>query len=188
MTIESTTLPGVRVCTPLVHEDVRGFFMESYRQDLLAKEGIEVSFVQDNHARSLVRNTVRGLHFQYAPPIAKLVRVTRGTAFLVAVDIRKGSETLGKWIGIETSEENKKQLFVPAGYAFGYQTLTDDCEVQYKCSALYSPTGEGEIAWNDPEIGIAWPIEDEPVLSARSSKAGSLQDWLASPASATFAV
>ena len=188
MIIEPTTLSGVRICTPTVHEDARGFFMESYRQDLLAEAGINVDFVQDNHARSLVRNTVRGLHFQYQPPIAKLVRVTRGSAFLVAIDIRKNSVTLGQWIGIEASAENKKQLFLAAGFAFGYQTLVEDTEVQYKCSAVYNPSGEGEIVWNDVDIAIDWPIKEPPLLSARSAAAGSLKDWLRNPASETFVV
>ncbi|MCR4311605.1 MAG: dTDP-4-dehydrorhamnose 3,5-epimerase [Candidatus Taylorbacteria bacterium] len=178
MTIEPTKIQGVYVCVPKVHEDERGFFMESYRQDFFSEAGITDVFVQDNHARSMVRNTVRGLHFQWHPPIAKLVRVTRGKAFLVAVDIRKNSPTLAQWVSIEASEENKKQFYVPAGCAFGYQTLTDDCEVQYKCSATYNPEGEGAIVWNDPEIGIDWPIKDPPLLSKHSKEAGSLQDWL----------
>lgn len=186
MTIEPTKIQGVYICTPKAHVDERGFFMETYRQDLLAKAGITDIFVQDNHARSLVRNTVRGLHFQWNPPVAKLVRVTRGSAFLVAIDIRKNSPTLGQWVGIEASAENKKQIRVPIGCAFGYQTLTDECEVQYKCSATYNSSGEGEIAWNDPEIAIDWPIKDPPLLSAHCRGAGSLQDWLKSPAAESF--
>jgi dTDP-4-dehydrorhamnose 3,5-epimerase len=160
--------------------------METYRQDDFSQAGITDIFVQDNHARSLVRNTIRGLHFQWQPPFAKIVRVTRGSAFLVAVDIRKNSSTLGRWTGIEASAENKKQFYIPIGCAFGYQTLTDDCEVQYKCSAIYNPSGEGEIAWNDTDIAIDWPIKESPVLSARSQEAGSLQEWLKNPTSDTF--
>lgn len=186
MTIEPTNIQGVYVCTPKIHEDDRGFFMESYHADVLLEVGITDVFVQDNHARSSARNTVRGLHFQYDPPIAKLVRVTRGTAFLVAVDIRKNSPTLGQWVSVEVSEDNKQQLYVPIGCAFGYQTQTNDCEVQYKCSATYNPEGEGAIVWNDPEIGIDWPIKDAPLLSKHSSEAGSLQDWLKNPASESF--
>lgn len=174
------------MCTPKVHEDERGFFMETYRADLFAQAGITAAFVQDNHAKSSKRNTIRGLHFQYDPPIAKLVRVTQGSAFLVAVDIRRGSPTLGQWVGLEANADNKKQLFLPAGCAFGYQTLTDNCEVQYKCSALYNPAGEGAIAWDDAEIGVDWPIKEAPLLSAHSRAAGSLQDWLTHPGSASF--
>lgn len=181
MTLEPTKIPGVYVCTPKVHEDERGFFMETYRQDILAEAGITTTFVQDNHARSQRRNTVRGFHFQYDPPIAKLVRVTQGSAFLVAVDIRKGSPTVGRSVGIEVSAENKKQLYVPIGCAFGYQTLTENCEVQYKCSALYNPAGEGAIAWNDAQIAVDWPIKEPPLLSAHSKSAGSLKDWLENP-------
>lgn len=185
MIIEPTKIPGTFICTAEPHGDDRGFFMESYRQDIFAAGGIPDVFVQDNHAYSKERNTVRGLHFQWNPPSAKLMRVTRGSAFLVAVDIRKGSPTFGQWVGVECSAENKKQLFAPAGCARGYQTLTDDCEVQYKCTAIYGPGGEGEIAWDDPEIGIAWPITEAPILSSRSREAGSLEDWRNNPASAS---
>ena len=185
MTIEPTALPGVYICTPIVHEDERGFFMESYRQDAFAEAGITDVFVQDNHSRS-VRNTVRGLNFQWDPPMAKLMRVTQGSAFLVAVDIRKNSPTLGRWIGIEASAENKKQLYAPVGFARGFQTLTDNCEVQYKCSALYKKEGEGEIVWNDPDIGIVWPIREAPIVSERSKIAPTLKEWLARPESDSF--
>ncbi len=178
MTIEPTTIAGVFVCTPVVHEDNRGFLMESYRKDAFAAAGIIDDFVQDNHARSLARNTVRGLHFQWEPPAAKLMRATRGAVFLVAVDVRKNSPTFGKWVGIESSAENKKQLYAPAGCARGYQTLTDDCEVQYKVSALYNPDGLGEIAWNDPDIGIDWPIKETPFLSPRTEKGTSFAQWM----------
>ncbi len=186
MNIEPTKLAGVFVCTPKVHEDERGFLMESYRKDVFAAAGIIDDFVQDNHAMSHVRNTVRGLHFQWEEPAAKLMRVTQGVAFLVAVDIRKNSPTLGQWVGIEASVENKKQLYAPAGCARGYQTLTDLCEVQYKISALYNPEGLGEIAWNDPDIVVDWPIKDEPFLSPRSKNTGSFKDWLANPNSGSL--
>lgn len=183
MKIEATKIPGAFVCTPEPHNDERGFFMETYRQDIFAKAGIPDIFVQDNHALSKVRNTVRGLHFQWQPPSAKLMRVTRGKVFLVAVDIRKGSPTFGQWVGIEADAENKKQLYAPAGCARGYQTLTEDCEVQYKQAAFHNPIGEAEIAWNDPEIGIDWPIKEPPLLSERSKNAPSLQDWIKNPLS-----
>ena len=181
MTIEPTSIRDIYIITPDVHEDARGFLMENYRQDLFAKKGITDMFVQDNHAKSFARNTVRGLHFQWSPPSAKLMRVTQGRAFLVAVDIRKGSPTVGQWVGIEADAENKKQLYAPAGCARGYQTLSDACEVQYKCSAFYNKAGQGEIAWNDPDIAIDWPIKEPPLLSERSKNTGSLQDWLKNP-------
>jgi dTDP-4-dehydrorhamnose 3,5-epimerase len=186
MTLEPTELEGVFVCTPTVHEDERGFFMESFRQDAFAAAGIDTVFVQDNHSRSRVKGTVRGLNFQYDPPMAKVMRVTAGEAFLVAVDIRKGSPTLGKWVGINASAENKKQLYAPAGFARGFQTLTDDCEVQYKCSAHFNGESQGEILWNDPVIGITWPGTAEPLLSERNRNAPTLAEWLTRPESDTF--
>ncbi len=186
MKIDHSDIDGVYVITPEVHEDERGFFMESYRQDELAKAGISADFVQDNHSRSRVRNIVRGLHFQWDKPMAKLMCVTRGAAFLVAVDLRKGSPTLGKWVGIEASEDNKKQLYAPASFARGFQTLTDICEIQYKCDAFYNPNAQGEIAWDDPAIGIDWPIKEPPLVSEKNKHSPSLADWLARPESEVF--
>lgn len=188
MDITETRIQGVYVCTPKLHEDERGSFLESYRQDVFFKANITDIFVQDNHARSLSRNTIRGLNFQWHPPIAKLMRVTRGSAFLVAVDIRKNSPTLGRWIGIEADEKNNKQLYAPAGFARGYQTLTDNCDVQYKFSAFYNPAGVGEIRWDDPDINVDWPIKEPPIILERSKNAQSLQEWLETPASATLVV
>lgn len=178
MKIEKTFIDGVYIITPLVHEDERGFFMESYRADALKESGIDEVFVQDNHSRSAVKNTVRGLNFQLNPPMAKLMRVTKGNAFLVAVDLRKDFSTFGKWVGIESSEENKKQLYAPASFARGFQTLTDDVEVQYKCSAFYHKEGEGEIRWDDPDISIDWPLKTLPLLSERSRSAPSFREWV----------
>ncbi len=186
MTIESTHIKDVCIITPLVHEDERGFLMETYRADLFKEAGIFDAFVQDVHIRSLVKNTIRGLNVQWEPPMSKLVRVTRGSAFLVAVDIRKNSPTLGKWVGIEASEENKKELYAPAGFARGFQTLSDMTEVEYKFSALHNKEGEGEIAWNDPDLAIDWPLKGDPILSERSRKAGSFKDWLTRPESIAF--
>jgi dTDP-4-dehydrorhamnose 3,5-epimerase len=186
MTIEPTPLRDVYVITPDVHKDARGFFMESYREDALAEVGITDRFVQDNHSQSTRLNTVRGLHFQWEAPMAKLMRVTRGSAFLVAVDLRKGSPTIGKWFGIEASEDNKKQLYAPASFARGFQTLTEICDVQYKCSALYNPETQGEIAWDDPAIGISWPLAGEPLLSQKNTQSPTLADWLARPESDLF--
>ncbi len=186
MKIETTPIRDVLVITPDVHEDERGFFMETFRQDKLAEAGVNEMFIQDNHSRSTTRNVVRGLHFQWDKPMAKLMRVTRGAAYMVAVDLRKGSPTLGKWFGIELSEENKKQLYAPASFARGFQTLTDICEVQYKCTALYNPDTQGEIAWNDPEIGVEWPIKEKPLVSERNKHSPTLKDWLARPESDIF--
>jgi dTDP-4-dehydrorhamnose 3,5-epimerase len=186
MTIEKTTLPGTFVLIPKVHEDERGFFMETYRADELADVGITDVFVQDNHSLSVARNTVRGLHFQYDAPMAKLMRVTKGSAFLVAVDIRTGSPTLGKWFGIEASAENKKQLYAPAGFARGFQTLVENTEVQYKVDAFFNPDAQGEIAWNDPDIGIEWPITDKPLVSDKNRTSPFFQEWMARPESAIF--
>ena len=118
--------------------------------------------------------------------MAKIMRVTQGKAFLVAVDIRKGSPTLGKWISIEASAENKKQLFAPAGFARGFQTLSDNCEVQYKCTAIHNGEGEGTILWNDSALGITWPLQGTPILSERNKSALTLEEWLKSPESNTF--
>jgi len=186
MKIEKTPIRDVYVITPMAHEDERGFFMESYRQDVFEQAGIKDTFVQDNHSRSTQKNIVRGLHFQWDAPMSKCMRVTKGSAFLVAVDLRKGSPTLGKWFGIEASEDNKKQLYAPASFARGFQTLTDVCEVQYKCSALYNPLTQGEIDWNDPEIGIDWPIKEAPLVSEKNKQAPSIKDWLARPESDIF--
>jgi len=159
-----------------IFEDERGFFGETYRQDQFAALGLPTEFVQDNHSRS-VRGVVRGLHFQHTPPMGKLMRVTRGAAFLVAVDIRKGSPTLGRWVGLEVSAANRKQVWAPAWFARGMCALTDDVEVQYKCTGIYGQSGEVSIRWDDPDIGIRWPIE-RPLVSARDRGALRLAEWL----------
>lgn len=158
--------------------------METFKKSWAHEGGITEQFVQDNHSRS-AKNILRGLHFQWDPPMGKLMRVTRGVGFLVAVDIRKGSPTLGQWFGLEVSEENKKQVFAPAGFARGFCSLTDDCEVQYKCTGEYNQNAEAGILWNDPAIGIKWPI-DTPILSDRDKIAQTLDMWLATPESDNF--
>jgi dTDP-4-dehydrorhamnose 3,5-epimerase len=178
MKIETTPIRDVLVITPEVHEDERGYFMESFRQDKLTEAGLNEVFVQDNHSLSVVPNTIRGLHFQWDKPMAKLMRVTRGRAFMVAVDLRKGSPTLGKWFGLELNDKNKKQLYAPASFARGFQTLSPMCEVQYKCSAFFNPQAQGEIAWDDKDINIDWPIKEDPLTSDRNKHAPSLKDWL----------
>jgi dTDP-4-dehydrorhamnose 3,5-epimerase len=171
----------VVVVAPNVLGDDRGFFMETYRADNFRDLGLPTEWVQDNHSRSS-RGVQRGLHFQWDPPMSKLMRVTSGVAFLVAVDIRKGSPTLGQWFGLEVSAENKKQVYAPYGFARGFCALTDGCEVQYKCTGLYNSGAESGISYNDPEIGIEWPHQAVQV-SNKDANAQSLKQWLASPLS-----
>ncbi|NDJ78180.1 MAG: dTDP-4-dehydrorhamnose 3,5-epimerase [Chloroflexi bacterium] len=182
--MESVHLNEIKVIVPRVFEDHRGYFMESYRQDLFTEMGIPHAFVQDNHSRS-VKNVVRGLHFQWEPAMAKLMRVTVGTVFLVAVDIRPGSPTLGEWFGLEVSAENQRQVFAPPGFARGFCVLSDVAELQYKCTAIYNPACESSIRWSDPDIGIAWPV-GEPILSEKDAQAQSLAEWLNTEAAQTF--
>ncbi len=182
--IESTHLNGVVVLAPEVFQDSRGFFMETYRDDQFQEMGLPTKFVQDNHSGS-VKGTVRGLHFQWEPPMGKLMRVTLGTAFLVAVDIRKGSPTLGKWVGVTASAENHRQVWAPAGFARGFCVLSEHAEIQYKCTGLYNNKGESGILWNDPAIGIEWPVEN-PILSDKDRKAQTLEQWLATSNSDNF--
>jgi dTDP-4-dehydrorhamnose 3,5-epimerase len=179
ITLESTPITGVTVLVPDRFEDDRGFFMETYREDQFQKLGLSWRFVQDNHSRS-AKGVVRGLHFQWDPPMGKLMRVSAGTAFLVAVDIRKGSPTLGKWFGIEVSAENRRQIWAPAGFARGFCVLSDFAEIQYKCTGLYNSRGEGGIRWNDPKIGIQWPVAN-PSLSNKDRDAPTLEEWLVRP-------
>ena len=160
------TLPEVLIVEPRVHRDPRGFFVESYHAPRYREAGIEVAFVQDNHSRS-VRGTLRGLHWQVAPhPQAKLIRVLAGEVLDVAVDIREGSPTFGRWAAVTLSAENFRQLFVPVGFAHGFLVLSDSADIEYKCSDVYDPAAERGLMWNDPDIGITWPIAD-PILSAR---------------------
>lgn len=182
--IESRHLNGVVVLQPEVFEDERGFFMEVYRKDQFEEYGLPTDFVQDNHSRS-AQGVVRGLHFQWDPPMGKLMRVTAGSAFLVAVDIRKGSPTLGKWFGIEVSAQNKKQVWAPAGFARGFCVLSEFAEIQYKCTGHYNKSGESGILWNDPALGITWPAKD-PILSTKDTAAQTLGEWLKCPESDNF--
>lgn len=182
--IDSRPLPDVAVIVPEVFSDTRGFFMETYGADQFRELNLPAHFAQDNHSRS-VKGVVRGLHFQWEPPMGKLMRVPLGTAWLVAVDIRKGSPTLGHWVGVECSAENRRQLWAPAGFARGFCVLSEVAEMQYKCTAIYNSGAESGILWNDPAIGIEWPVKD-PILSAKDAKARTLADWLASPESNHF--
>lgn len=182
--IESRHLGDIVVIATPTFKDDRGFFSEVFRADKFKEAGLPYQYVQDNHSAS-ARDVVRGLHFQWEPPMGKLMRVTRGSAFLVAVDIRKGSTTLGKWFGIEVSSENKKQVYAPAGFARGFCVLSEMAEIQYKCTGVYNSAGESGILWNDPAIGIEWPVKD-PILSTKDANAQTLQNWLTSPFSDKF--
>ena len=176
MKVIETALPGVVIIEPQVFGDARGWFMESWSQKKMEDAGIHVDFVQDNHSFSAERGTLRGLHYQLNPMAqAKLLRVSRGTVFDVAVDIRRGSPTYAQWIGIELSAENYRQLFIPRGFAHGFITLTDNVEVQYKADNLYAPDCDGNIRWDDPAIGVAWPFTPV-VLSEKDAIAPSLAE------------
>lgn len=169
-------IEGVYIIEPKVFGDHRGWFMETYSKETLVKQGVNVEFVQDNHSFSAKKGTIRGLHFQINPKAqAKLVRCTRGKILDVAVDIRVGSPTYKEWAAVELSEENKKQFFIPKGFAHGFVTLTDDVEVQYKVDEYYSPENDRSIRYDDPDIGVNWGI-DNPILSEKDIKAPFLKD------------
>ena len=163
-----TDLPGVLIIEPDVHRDARGFFLETYHVDKYRALGIARPFVQDNHSRS-ARGTVRGLHLQVRRPQAKLVRVIGGAIFDVAVDVRRGSPTFGRWVGVELSADNFCQMYVPEGFAHGFSVTSDTAEVEYKCTDIYDPDAEIGIAWNDPTLAIAWPVS-QPTLSDRDAR------------------
>ena len=181
---ESTHLGEIVIVAPEVFEDERGFFMETYRADQFKALGLPTDFVQDNHSRSK-QGVLRGLHFQYEPPMGKLMRVTYGRAFLVAVDLRKGSPTLGKWWGTELSVDNKKWMWAPASFARGFCVLSDWAEVQYKTTGIYNGQTDISIRFDDPDIGIRWPISD-PQISERDKKAITFSQWLEFPESDLF--
>jgi dTDP-4-dehydrorhamnose 3,5-epimerase len=181
---ESRSLKDVVVLVPEIFQDSRGFFTETFREDQFKELGLPTEFVQDNHSRS-AKGVVRGLHFQWEPPMGKLMRVTVGAAFLVAVDIRVRSPYLGQWVGVEASAENRRMVWAPAGFARGFCALSDATEIQYKCTGIYNSNAESAIRWNDPAIGIKWPLTD-PIVSAKDASARTLADWLASPESQNF--
>jgi dTDP-4-dehydrorhamnose 3,5-epimerase len=183
--IENEYFGAVKVIVPRVFHDERGFFTEVYRRDQFEALGLPGEFVQLNHSGS-VHGVVRGLHFQWEPPMGKLMRVTRGAALLVAVDIRKGSPTLGQWVGIEATDENRKQLWAPASFARGFCVRSDFAEVQYLCTGTYNQAGEGGIRWDDPDVGVAWGVE-EAIVSPKDRSAPTLRDWLTRPEAAAFA-
>ena len=167
MKVAATAIPGLLLLEPTIHEDERGFFFESFNQKRFeAATGLNIRFVQDNHSRS-VRHVLRGLHYQISQPQGKLLRVTAGEVFDVAVDLRRSSPTFGKFAGIVLSAENKKQLWIPEGFAHGYLVLSEAAEVLYKTTDYYAPEHERCLIWNDPEVGIDWPKDGEPILSAK---------------------
>jgi len=168
MILEETSLPGVVLLKPKVFGDARGFFLETYNKKRFLDTGINTAFVQDNHSRSF-RNVLRGLHYQLNHPQGKLVYVTHGSAFDVAVDIRRESETYGQWYGVELNDENHFQLYIPPGYAHGFCALSDVVDFNYKCTDIYHPEDEYGIIWNDPTINVAWPVSS-PVLSNKDKQ------------------
>ncbi len=175
--IEETALPGVLILTPRRHGDARGFFCESWNARVMAAAGLDYDFVQDNHSMSREAGTLRGLHYQ-APPHAqaKLVRCGRGALFDVAVDVRAGSPTFGRWVGVELSFENGRQLMVPEGFLHGFVTRQPDTEIVYKCTDFYDADADGAVRWDDPAIGIDWGLTGAPKLSDKDRNAPRLAD------------
>ncbi|HET6448570.1 MAG TPA: dTDP-4-dehydrorhamnose 3,5-epimerase [Conexibacter sp.] len=171
----STTLAGVLQIEPAVHGDHRGFFVETFRADAWVEVGIDVAFVQDNHSRSKL-GTLRGMHFQTSPGQAKLVRCARGSIFDVVVDLRRGSPTFGMWEGFVLDDESMRQLYVPIGFAHGFCVTSEIADVVYKCSSYYDGATESGIAYDDPAIGIEWPLGVEPIVSERDRIAPRLAD------------
>lgn len=168
LAILTTEFPGLVVIEARVFEDARGFFMETYQRERFALAGLPTSFVQDNHSLSR-RNVIRGLHYQIERPQGKLVRAIRGTVFDVAVDLRGSSPTFGRWFGIELSESNRKQVYIPPGFAHGFCAVSDEAEVIYRCTDVYHPAGERTIVWNDPQLAIRWPVVD-PILAEKDRR------------------
>ncbi|MCR5721592.1 MAG: dTDP-4-dehydrorhamnose 3,5-epimerase [Lachnospiraceae bacterium] len=180
LTVEKTDIEGVLIITPEVREDARGYFMETYQKKDFEAVGVNVEFVQDNQSASR-KGVLRGLHFQKQFPQDKLVRVIKGAVYDVCVDLREGSKTFGKWVGVELSEDNKKQFFIPKGFAHGFLVLSDYAEFVYKCSDFYHPNDEGGIAYNDPDIAVKWPMEEglELIMSEKDTKWGGLKEYVA---------
>jgi len=174
--IIETALPGVLIIEPRVFGDARGFFMETWNAGSFAAAGLDLTFVQDNHSRSQ-KGVLRGLHFQNPGPQGKLVRVTNGAVFDVAVDLRASSPTFGKWVGVELSAANKRMFWVPEGFAHGFLTLEDDTDFLYKCTAPYAPQSEHTLAWDDPAVGIEWPkLSMAPIISEKDARGLALAD------------
>lgn len=174
MRFTPTALPGVVIVDPVVHRDGRGFFLETYHLRKYAEGGIAAAFVQDNHSRS-GRGTLRGLHAQVRRPQGKLIRCAVGEIFDVAVDVRRGSPTFGRWVGATISGDDFRQLWIPPGFAHGFCVLSEVAHVEYKCTEFYEPGDEVSIAWNDPDLAIDWPIA-EPVVSEKDGRAPRLRE------------
>jgi len=172
MNLEETSLPGVVMISPTVHADARGYFMETWHARRFAENGITEDFVQDNFSSS-AKSTLRGLHYQIEQPQGKLVRVVRGEVFDVAVDLRRSSPHFGRWAGATLSAENRQELWIPPGFGHGFLVISDVADVEYKCSDYYSPEHDRAICWNDPDLGIEWPLDDgeEPLLSVKDTNA-----------------
>ena len=177
ITVTPCDIEGLYVIEPTVFKDERGYFVETYNQNDMKEAGLDMVFVQDNQAMS-TRGVLRGLHFQKQFPQGKLVRVVRGKVFDVAVDLRSDSKTYGKWFGVELSAENMKQFYIPEGFAHGFLVLSDEAEFCYKCTDFYHPGDEGGLAWNDPEIGVEWPLEEgvDLIISEKDQKWKGLKD------------
>lgn len=176
MKVTPTTLPDALIIEPKVFGDDRGFFFESFNLNTFRKAtGLDVNFVQDNHSKS-AKNVLRGLHYQIQQPQGKLVRVVQGEVFDVAVDLRENSKAFGQWVGIHLSAENKKQFWVPAGFAHGFVVLSETAEFLYKTTDYYAPEFERSIRWNDPELAISWPLSDDPLLSAKDANGTLFKD------------
>ena len=177
--VTTCDIEGLYVIEPTVFKDERGYFMETYNQNDFKEAGLNMTFVQDNQSMS-VKGVLRGLHFQKQYPQGKLVRAVRGTVFDVAVDLRSDSKTYGKWFGVTLSAENKKQFYIPEGFAHGFLVLSDEAEFAYKCTDFYHPGDEGGLAYNDPEIGIDWPFEEgvELIISEKDKKWGGISQWV----------
>ena len=177
ITVTPCDIEGLYVIEPTVFKDERGYFVETYNQNDMKEAGLDMVFVQDNQSMS-TRGVLRGLHFQKQFPQGKLVRVVRGKVFDVAVDLRSDSKTYGKWFGVELSAENMKQFYIPEGFAHGFLVLSDEAEFCYKCTDFYHPGDEGGLAWNDPEIGVEWPLEEgvDLIISEKDQKWEGLKD------------
>lgn len=173
--VSKVPIEGLYIIEPAIHGDERGYFMETYNKRDMIEAGLDLEFVQDNQSMS-VKGVLRGLHFQKEFPQGKLVRVIKGKVFDVAVDLRKDSLTYGKWFGVELSEENKKQFYIPEGFAHGFLVLSDVAEFCYKCTDFYHPNDEGGLAWNDPEIGIEWPEVKGEYKGSASAEGYTLAD------------
>ncbi len=174
MKVIPTAIPAVLIIEPRVFGDARGFFFESFNQRAFSQAtGLDVNFVQDNHSRS-AKGVLRGLHYQIQQPQGKLVRVVRGAVFDVTVDIRKSSPTFGQWVGVELTEDNHRQLWIPPGFAHGFYVLSDSADFLYKTTDYYAPEFERSLVWNDPKIAIAWPLDTQPIVSAKDAQGMSL--------------